>query len=731
MTISIWRFSHLALALVSSIFLILACVTGIILAVEPIQHQNKGYEIENLEEVSLVSTIEILDENYDEIFTLEVEPSGFVKASVLTADFETRDVYVNPRTGEELGAVEKRSEIYKFSTNLHRSLFLKSIGRIFVGLVSFLLVLIAVTGFFLLFKRQGGLKGLFAKVQKDRFTMRYHVILSRWFFIPIIIVAATGVFLSVEKFDLLPDSSLVHVQNNPALENTESGKSKMLSPFEEIFLDDVRMVEFPFSDDPSEYYQVALQDKEIRVNAQSGIVESSATYPFVMVSFRLSMILHTGQGSILWSIVLLLTSLSLLFFMYSGFAMALRRRKKVIQQGVLSDRDKAEFVILVGSETGTTRDFAARFCNALIAAGKTVFMTEMNDYSAFAKAEHLIIFTATYGDGEAPTNARKFEAAILAQKSMEAIKYSVVGFGSLEYPEYCQYAIEVDQSLQKQERFQPVLELHKINNASQSAFQNWTREWSRTTGIDIKVKLPKAKKKKLKYQDFEVVERSPLNLDDTFLLRLKSKRRIAFSSGDLLAIQVPDSDIVREYSVARWNNEILLSIKKHDLGKCSSYLSELQQGSQVKAALQKNADFHLPKKAASALLIANGTGIAPFLGMLLENKKTDIHLFWGGRRAQSAGIYEDIFSQISKDSKKNQVQKFYSQEGTKQYVQNGLLEQKDFVLQKIKDNAVIMICGSLAMQNDVLDTLEIILKDEPDLSLDELVHKDQLKMDCY
>src|SRR5690554_439742 len=205
MGISIWRYSHLVLAAVSSIFLLVASITGVILAVEPIAHQTKGYAVSDLDEVTLAQTIHGLQENYDEVFSVEVESSGFVKTSVLTDDFETLDIYINPETGEQLGEATKRPAVYAFATNLHRSLFLKSIGRFFVGFVSLLLFVIALTGLILIIKRQGGIGRLFSKVKKEYFEMRYHVVIGRWVLIPILIIAISGVYLSAEKFGLLPE----------------------------------------------------------------------------------------------------------------------------------------------------------------------------------------------------------------------------------------------------------------------------------------------------------------------------------------------------------------------------------------------------------------------------------------------------------------------------------------------------------------------------------------------
>jgi len=727
MTICIWRYSHLVLALVSFLFLLIASITGVILAVEPISHQTKGYAIQNLNEVTLATTINALHENYDEVFSLEVESSGFVKAAVLTAEMETLDIYIDAKTGEQLGKLEERPYIYSFSTNLHRSLFLKSVGRVFVGLISLLLLLIAVTGLFLLAKRQGGFKSLFSKIQKDYFELRYHVILSRWFFIPIVILAFTGVYLSAEKFELLPNTAISYqeIETPNTVQNFESIMD--IPFFKETVLEEVLQVEFPFSEDPEEYYQIALKDKEIRVNQQTGQIVSSAEYPFVQLASRLSWNLHTGEGNVLWSIVLLLSSASILFFMYSGFTMALRRRKKVKVTSSMPDKDECEFVILVGSETGTTFNFARRLYNSLSTTGKKVYLTELNNYTAFAKAKHIIIFTATYGDGEPTTNARKFQEIFPTIQQPHKIQYSVVGFGSLEYPDYCKFAVEVDALLDGNNNFQPLLPLYKINNADVIDFDNWVKQLSERLHISLSVEKPEIKKRNYKKVSFEVVERTNLNVDETFLIRLKPKSKLKFTSGDLLFVFPEGTDIPRQYSIARMDNEILLSVKKHQYGKGSTYLYNLNRGESIKAAIEINTHFHFPKKKTSAVLIANGTGIAPFLGMLLERENEEIHLFWGGRTVASPTIYEKIISQ----RQNSKILKTYSREGNKQYVQELVTQEKDVVLKTIEEGGVLMICGSLGMQHDVLDMLEKLLSEYGAIGLDELQHNGQLMMDCY
>lgn len=738
MTISIWRYSHLVLAAVSSLFLLMASITGVILAVEPITHQAEAYAVQDLDEVSLATAINRLKDNYDEVFSLEVESSGFVKASVLTEDFETLDVYINPKTGEQLGEVGTRPAIYSFATNLHRSLFLKSIGRFFVGMVSLLLFLITVTGMFLLAKRQGGIRKLFSKVQKEYFEMRYHVILSRWLFVPIVILALTGVYLSLEKFDLLPEVK-VEYQENIASEEFETYESLGEIPFfKETTLSEVRKVDFPFSDDPEEYFYIALTDKEIKVNQETGIIESSAPYPFVKLASRLSLVLHTGEGSVLWSIVLLIASASLIFFMYSGFVMFIKRRKKVGVTSTIPDKDESEFIVLVGSETGSTYDFATRLYNALTNSGKKVYLSELNKYSTYAEAKHIIVLTSTYGEGEAPTNAWNFTDNFPDIQQPNHVQFAVVGFGSLEYPDYCQFAIDVDSLLETKEEFQRILPLYRINDENFTDFEKWIKRWNPLIDLSLEVKRPHKKRKKLKQIPFEVVDCTEMNQDDTFLLRLKPKRWTKFTSGDLLSIFPNETDIARQYSIAKIGKEILLSVKKHEFGKVSPYLSTLKKGDIFKAAIESNTHFHFPKKTSSAVLIANGTGIAPFLGMMDKNKKTPINLIWGSRTQQSSHIYDGYFENNITKSTNNGKQepllkthRCFSREENKQYVQDLVRQHQDTIVESLENEGTLMICGSLSMQHDVLDILEKILKEKPEITLDMLLHKRQLRLDCY
>ncbi|MBL4663009.1 MAG: PepSY domain-containing protein [Flavobacteriaceae bacterium] len=533
MTISIWRYCHLLLAVFSALFLVVASLTGLVLAFEPISDSLQPYAIDGVEKVSVAEIVPVLQSEYDEVLEFEVTASDFIVASVITKEGISEIIYIHPKTAKKIGNVEERAPVFNWTTNLHRSLFLKSIGRFFIGLASLLLCLIAVTGLLLLVKRQGGVLKLYSKVQETGFMRRYHVLLGRWFLVPVIIIAATGVYLSAEKFSLLPDSSFNHDWNAiPSDVFTKQLPIKEFPLFQNLTLNEVRKFTFPFSKDSEDYYQLSLRDKEVLVHQYTGEVMSEVPYPFVQLASRWSLHLHTGQGSVIWSLVLLVASISILFFIYSGFFMTFKRMKKTKSSLVTFDKDECEYIILVGSETGNTYAFAKAFYQALIDAGKKVNLSSLNKYATYQKAKYLVVFTSTYGDGDAPSNARNFNAMLTNFDPVNEMQFSVVGFGSLAYPHYCRFAIAIDALLHRRTSFTPVLPLVKVDEQSHTTFKNWVNQWSEQLGLSLKLTLPESQNKNEKKQLFKVIERTNLNSDYTFLLRLRPKKGFKFQSGD-------------------------------------------------------------------------------------------------------------------------------------------------------------------------------------------------------
>lgn len=731
MTISIWRFSHLTLAISSALFIFIASLTGFILAFQPISNKINPYNVADINSISIAETITALENEHEEIIAINVDENDFVSASVITKDGKSTSFYINPKTGKKIGNMIQKSPVFEFATNLHRSLFLKSTGRLIIGVVSLLLFLIAVTGTILIVKRQGGLKQIFSKIVKEDFNQYYHIILSRYAFIPIVIITLTGVYLSLEKFSLLPKDTAVHEKMAQKISPLKIKPTDFLI-FKSTKLSAIRELEFPFSSDKEDYFYLKSDSKEIAIHQKNGQIISKKNKGIVALGSYYSLILHTGNGSIIWSIILLLSCFTLLFFIFSGFSMTLKRRKSKTTIHNNQTKEEAEFIVLVGSETGGTFNFANAFYKALLKIEKKVYITTLNEYTTYNKAKNIVIFTATYGDGEAPMNADKFIENIQKIDQQKILKFAVVGFGSRAYPEFCKFAILVHANLQLHSNFIPTIPIYKIDNESFDSFQAWLKEWSFNNQLVLNIHKEDIQKSLEKNIKFKVVKKTDLNADHTFLIQLKPTTKVKFVSGDLLSIKLKDENRNRIYSMAKIDKTILLSIRKHEFGICSTYLSNLDLKENLSGHIQENSQFHFPEKATEIILISNGTGIAPFLGMIQKNKKQKVHLFWGGKTKDSLKIYEDFINiELENKSLSSFYPVFSQEQQEKIYVQDILKNHTELVMNVLKKGNVIMICGSIAMQKGVTDELEKIVNQDPKNHLSQFINSGQIKTDCY
>ncbi|WP_117883929.1 PepSY domain-containing protein [Aureibaculum luteum] len=734
MTLSVWRYSHLVLAVSSSIFILLASITGIILAFEPISNRVQPNTTNNLNEITVAEIATTLRENYTEIISVEIDKNDWVTASIIDEEGNNEIFYINPKTGDNLGKPTETNSIFQFATNLHRSLFLKSIGRFFIGLTSLLLFLISITGIFLIFKKQGGFPGFFRPIVKEKFNPYYHTLFGRWLLIPILIITISGVYLSLEQFAIIPKSKIVHQEDTLFAEEPLLALSQF-EIFNNTKLSDVRKIEFPFAEFPDSYFLLQLKNKEVLVNQFNGTIVSEFNYPFTALISYYSLILHTGQASILWSIILLLACIGILFFMYSGFSIALQRRKSRIKNRF--KKDACEYVILIGSENGNTFHFANALHSELIRLGKKSFLAELNSYKSYKNMQHLIVMTATYGKGEAPTNAKKFNALLQTHQQGKSFDYSVVGFGSLAYPDFCQFAYHVDDMLQQHANSNRLDNVFTINNQSLESFNQWLLQWKDKENLDIRLPEAILSKKKRKTYTFEVTKNTKADeqYDNTFLIQLKvTLGKVRFKSGDLLSIVSDKDHRERLYSIGKSDgNTILISVKLHDKGYISNHLNNLNIGDKIECSIVKNKGFRLPKKAKNVMLIATGTGIGPYLGMLHENnEKSGLHLYWGGRKKESFNLYKkEIDAQLEKGNLASLRLALSQEQEEKLYVQDVLKEDGEKISEILKNKGVVMICGSVVMQKDVTNTLDEICKKYLKKSLSYYQNKGAVLMDCY
>ena len=730
MTISIWRYSHIVLAVSSFLFLVLASVTGIILSFQPVSEKLQPYKTDGFEQARLSETLPLLRTKYPGITDLTVDANDFVQIKGSDENGEKLSGYINPLTGKILGVPGEKNAFFEWVTALHRSLFIHETGRFFIGLTAFLLLLITISGTILIIQRQRGLKRFFTKIVRENFAQYYHVVLGRLSLIPIFIIALTGTYLSLARFGFIETAKYSPKIDFDAIQSEPAKKPADFDIFKQIKLSDVQAIEFPFSEDVEDYYTLKLKDRELTVNQITGDMLSENKYPTAELLTTLSLDLHTGRSSGIWAIVLALASGNILFFIYSGFAMTLKRRANRVKNKFTAE--ESEFIILVGSENGSTFQYANAIHQQLTANGKTTYVTELDNYKVFPKASHIIAMTATYGLGNPPTNAAHFGKKIEKHQQPNPVHFSVVGFGSHSYPDYCKFAFEVDHLFAKQPWAVPMLEIHTVNDKSPEEFSQWATAWSQHADIPLSVSKDLPVIKQERPHALTVIDKTQVSAaGESFLIRFRTEG-VEFTSGDLLAIYPANDHRERQYSIGKIGSNVQLSVKLHANGLGSEYLYRIQPGEKIQARIDSNTHFHFPQKAKSVIMISNGTGIAPFLGMIdRPTPNTNCHLYCGFRDASSFGLYKSAIEQNLADGKLASLQVAYSREGKKHYVKDLLEKDAALIANVLSREGVIMLCGSLSMQNNVVELLENICQANLGKSVSYYQSHGQVVMDCY
>lgn len=580
--------------------------------------------------------------------------------------------------------------------------------------------------------RQKSFLSLFSKIIKENFSQYYHIFLGRLSLIPILIIAISGTCLYLAKFNFFITKTSSQEKNEIAKTIFISKKVTNQSVFKNILLADVQKIEFPFSNNPKEYYSIKLKDREIQVDQITGAVISEVHFPTPKLLSDMSLDLHTGRTSILWSIILGITSLNILFLIYSGFIMTLKRKSSHIKNKYSAKESK--FIILIGSENGSTLRFANAIHKQLLTLGEKVFLTELNNYGVYPKAEHLIIFTSTYGLGDAPSNANKFISLINKIEQRQKINVSTVGFGSKAYPDFCGFARAADILLRTKYWSKHILELHTINDKSAEEFVAWAAAWSLKTGISLSTTPAIYNEVPRDMENLVVLSRSTISdTEQTFILNLRVKMTTKFISGDLLAIYPANDTRERLYSIGNHNGKIQLVVKLHPFGLGSGYLYDIEVDSTIRARIIKNPRFHFPKRASKAALISNGTGIAPFLGMIEQNKKKkEVHLYCGFRNETETILSHKKFAKEMIE--KQHLRSFHlalSREAEHHYVMDLIERDADFFINLLLQGGIVMICGSLAMQHSVETVLDELCHTKTAKNISDYKDNGQILTDCY
>ena len=723
-----WRNLHSALGLVSLVLVIALTLSGAVLAVYPVA-DGLASNVQPVGGVTVADLAGRVAAQVPNVQAIHRKPSGRIEVDYTDAGGAPQKANVAVATGAILAPETGRGGFHDALKTFHRSFFLGENGRIVAGVGAGLMALVSVAGALLLISRMGGIARIFERT-KGHTAGRVHASLSRLAVLPFLMSAVTGVYIVLTEFNVIAVTPAQSQAYPASADHTGPAVSPgTLAALAAVPLADLRDLQFPYPDDPTDVFTLKTDAGLTLVDQFSGaVLEQLPATPSERV-YAWLYALHTGEGIAWMGAVLGLAALLAPVIGALGVAVWLRRRKAG-QAGVAHNAPahSAEVVILVGSESGSTWGFARVLHIQLTAAGKSVHLAPMSAFRPrYDKAGQVFFLAATYGNGHAPDSASGLIRAMRDTPDIPRWSSAVLGFGDRAFAQYCQFAKDIDATLQDRgwPRLMPAT---FINRQSTQAFANWGTALGAVLGHDLalshEVEVPPTRSltvtRKTVYGTEVQTPTVVLRLRDDgaddrpLLSRLLSRLAgtARYSPTDLLGVLPPDGKIPRFYSVASAasDTEVEICVRKQTGGECSSYLCNLEVGDRVQAFARPNPEFSLPMGRKPVIMVSAGTGIAPFISLIRSNRRLrPFHLFWGGRSPDSDFLYGPELQDTLSGQQLASLTTAFSRVRDPSYVQHRVASQAPRLADLIRHGASVMVCGGDAMARAVRDEFDVLL----------------------
>jgi len=723
--------------LLAALFLMTLAVTGAVLALVPAMERAAAV-IPAAGEVSVAELAGRVVEHYPGTEQIVRGLSGEVIV-YYSRDGQPGADLVNPLTGEGVAPYEP-SAFFIWIKDLHRSFLLDDTGRALAGVMAAVMVLLCISGILLLVRRTGGWKALFRPLVGTG-GKRIHAELARFAVLGLLLSALTGSYMSAQRFGLLPETSEIGPAFPAEVSGGQPASVGTLGALSQVDLTELRELVFPYPDDPQDVYSLTTSSGSGFVDQATGELLKYQPRSEGSVFQQWIVSLHSGEGLWWLGLILGVASLTVPVLSVTGITIWWQRRRASGQVADNADISQADTIILVGSEGNSTWGFAQALHVSLNKAGFQVHCSEMNALpEQYPQASMVFVLTSTYGDGDAPASANRFMARLRDFRGDNSLKYVVLGFGDRQFPNFCQFALDVDAALASK----GLSRLHNtelVDRCSASHFREWGDKVGELIGTPLELTYDPLPPSKVK---LELVERADYGVAvqaPTSILRFKApeqERRCwpkflprvrkslpPFEAGDLLGVMPPDGQAPRFYSLASSTTDGVLEIcvRKQPNGLCSGYLHGLRPGDRIDGFIRHNPGFRPATGNTPVILIGAGAGIGPLTGFIRKNTELNpMYLYWGGRSSQSDFLYQPELGRYLEDHRLTGLNTAFSRSDERAYVQDKLRQDETAVRQMVKAGAQILVCGGRDMAAGVTQVIEEILKP---LAIDVQTLRDQ------
>ncbi len=255
--------------------------------------------------------------------------------------------------------------------------------------------------------------------------------------------------------------------------------------------------------------------------------------------------LHVGSYfGLVGRVIMTGASLLMPLFFITGWLLYLdrRRKKRDIERArgeVQGDDldDDAFWLVCFASQSGFAEQLAWQTAGQLQASGLSVRVKRLGDLSEdeLYRSHNALFVVSTFGDGEAPDSARRFERKLLGRPlSLDQLDYAVLALGDRQYPHFCGFAHRLHGWLTERggrSLFPPV----EVDSADPAALQHWQQQLAQLTGC-----VPAAHWQTPVFDNWTLARRVLLNAgssgSNVYLLDLTPPTSAHWQAGDLVEV---------------------------------------------------------------------------------------------------------------------------------------------------------------------------------------------------
>ncbi|MEH3098960.1 sulfite reductase flavoprotein subunit alpha [Sphingomonas adhaesiva] len=738
------------------------------------------------------------------------DPSLAAEATLVPPKGQRRGehVFVDPRTGRILGHATA-SGFFRTVMDLHRWLALpggpNGIGRQITGFSALALIFFALSGLYLRWPRRAlDWRSWFVLDLRRSGRHLYralHAVVGGWVVLFYLLSALTGLTWSYDWYRQGARYVLTGTPGGAREQRGEGAVSTLpLAPAWAAFRRsdgrgyDRVTINLPRGDAPvvmrvlPEGARFDRMTDELRFDPASGALTKADRYrnrragEVVAGNFYA---LHTGQFfGLPGRIVMLIASLAMPLFTVTGLLLYLgRRRTKRALAAIAASTDPVTgthgtgLLVVHASQTG----HAERLARLSAAAFPGATLCPLADVRAdrLRQATRALFVVSTYGEGQAPDRARRFEAQVMAAPAdLAGLDYAVLALGDRDYADFCAFGQRVDAWLHASGG-RRLFDRVELDGDDRDAERHWQQQLAALAGHAIQPDWTPAA-----YVPWTLAERTHVNPGSPgapmYRVVLRPPAPTRWTAGAIAEVMprhaparvdrwaaaaglvadatrreawrdqvLPEDGSMpalplahRDYSVASIDASGVIELLVRqtpaadgDPGIGSGWLTRTAAiGDPIRLRVRDNPGFAPPRDPATPLiLIGNGTGLAGLVAQLRARQAQGggaCWLLYGERSRRFDRPFADVLARAQEEGLLVRTDLAFSRDRDDgRYVQHLVAEGAADLSDWVARGAAVYVCGSLVgMATDVDAVLRDVLGDR---QVEELAAEGRYRRDIY